>query len=165
MYGWSSVTSKVLGDGPIQHIHIQLGCWQNLVVDIHPPLYQFHLYTIFFSQVQRDFVENDTLSLLLTLDADCWKDLSLIEMPKKKTCRIFFIQMSSFMLSINKTDFPLTAPVINPFELLIIFFSCFLVSKAIHFFHLIILLLFLLPYENSKFLRILFGLTFRTWIS
>ena len=102
--------------------------------------------------------------LYCSVDADCWKDLSLIGMPKKKTCRIFFIQMSSFVLSINKTDFPLTAPVINPFELLIIFFSCFLVSKAIHFFHLIIWWLLLLLHENSKFLRILFGLTFTTWI-
>ena len=43
----------------------------------------------------------------------------MIGMPKKRTWVFFFFlsQMSSCMLSINKTDLPLTAPVINPFEL------------------------------------------------
>ncbi|KAK7823811.1 putative pentatricopeptide repeat-containing protein [Quercus suber] len=55
--GSAHVVTTMLPNGPIQHIHIQLGCWQNLGVDIHPPLYQFPLYTINFSQVQRAFVK------------------------------------------------------------------------------------------------------------
>ena len=46
----------------------------------------------------------------------------MIGMPKKRTWGFFLIQTSSHMLSIKKTDLPLTAPVINPFEFLIIFF-------------------------------------------
>ena len=97
----------MLPDGPIQHIHIQLGCWQNLGVDIHPPLYQFPLYTIYLSQVQKAFVKNYTLSLLLKVDADC---------SKEGLGGFFLIQMSSYMLCISKPDLPLTAPVFNPFE-------------------------------------------------
>ena len=66
-------TSTVLPDGPVQHVHIQLGCWQNLGFDIDPLLYQFPHYAIYFSQVQRAFVKNDTLSLLLTTEADSLK--------------------------------------------------------------------------------------------
>ena len=66
-------TSTVLPDGPVQHVHIQLGCWQNLGFDIHPLLYQFPHYAIYFSQVQRAFVKNETLSLLLTTEADSLK--------------------------------------------------------------------------------------------
>ena len=70
--------------------------------------------------------------------------------------------MSSCMLSINKTDLP---PVINPFELLIIFFLLLSSDKGYTFFfssHNMVALTLL--HENSKFLRILFGLTFTTWI-
>ena len=46
----------------------------------------------------------------------------------------FLIQTSSHMLSINKTDLPLTASVINPFELLIIFFLLLFSVKGNTFF-------------------------------
>ena len=60
----------------------------------------------------------------------------MIGMPKKRTKGFFLIQMSSCMLSINKTDLP---PVINPFELLIIFFLLLSSDKGYtFFFHLII---------------------------
>ena len=45
-----------------------------------------------------------------------------LECQRKGRGGFFLIQTSSHMLSINKTDLPLTASVINPFELLIIFF-------------------------------------------
>ena len=139
MYRWSLVIGRVLGDGSIQHIHIQLDCWQNLFVDIHPPLYQFRLYTIFFSQVQRALVKNYTLSLLLTVDADCLKGFIYDWNAKKKDLGDFFlIQMSSCMLCISKHDLPLTAPVFNPFETFFFPFLWLLVSKVTLFlFHLI----------------------------
>ena len=91
----------------------------------------------------------------------------MIGMPKKRMWVFFFfflIQMSSHMLSINKTDLPLTAPVINPFELLIIFFLLLSSVKGNTFFSSHNMVALLLLHENSKFLRILFGLTFTTWI-
>ena len=139
MYRCSLVTNTVLPDGPIQHIHIQLGCWQNLGVDIHPSLYQFPHYTIYFSQVQRTFVKNYTLSILVTVDADCSKGFIYDWNAKKKDLGDFFlIQMSSCMLCISKHDLPLTAPVFNPFETFFFPFLLLLVSKAtIFLFHLI----------------------------
>ena len=66
------------------------------------------------------------------------KDLSMIEMPKRRTWGIFLIQMSSCVLCISKHDLPLTAPVFNPFETFFFPFLLLLVSKAtIFLFHLI----------------------------
>ena len=106
---------------------------------LHPSLYQFPHYTIYFSQVQRAFVKNFTLSLLLTVDADCSKGFIYDWNAKKKDLGDFFlIQMSSCMLCISKPDLPLTAPVFNPFETFLVPFLLLLVSKAILFlFHLI----------------------------
>ena len=138
-----------------------IGCWYTSATLSISPLYYMHQLSLksCCGEWYTFFIAHGRCRLLKGFTYD-WN-------AKEKDVGFFFfflIQMSSHMLSINKTDLPLTAPVINPFELLIIFFLLLSSVKGNTFFSSHNMVALLLLHENSKFLRILFGLTFTTWI-